>query len=63
MRRSKEREYKVSEELRQTSHKFVRRVEDIFANLPKPLEWLSFLNNGLPLPIDFCEVVQEVSIS
>ena len=40
----------------------MRRVDQIFKNLPKPLEWLSFLNNDLPLLIDFCEEVQEVSI-
>ena len=33
MQRSKERGYNVSEELSDTSHKFVRRVENIFANL------------------------------
>jgi len=37
-------------------------VEKIFKNLPKPLEWLSFFNNDLPLLVDFCEEVQEVSI-
>ena len=26
------------------------------------MEWLSFLNNALPLLMDFCEQVQEVSI-
>jgi len=60
--RSKERGYNVSEEIRHTSNKFVGRVENIFANLPKPLEWLSFLNHGFPLLMDFCEEVQEVSI-
>ncbi len=62
MRRSKERGYNVSEELRHTAHKFMRRVDQIFKNLPKPMEWLSFLNNDLPLLIDFCEEVQEASI-
>ena len=62
MQRSIERDYNVSEELRHTSHKFVRRVENIFENLPKPLEWLSFFNHDLPLLMDFCEEVQEVSI-
>ena len=62
MGRSKERGYNVSKELRQPSNKFVRRVEKIFENLPKPLEWLSFLNRDLPLLIDFCEEVREVSI-
>ena len=62
MRRSIERGYNVSEEIGHTSHKFVRRVENIFENLPKPMEWLSFFNHDLPLLIDFCEEVQEVSI-
>ena len=62
IRRSKERGYNVSDEIRHTSNKFVGRVENIFANLPKPLEWLSFSNNDLPLLIDFCEEVQEISI-
>jgi len=38
------------------------QVEKIFKNLPKPLEWRSFYNNDLPILIDFCEEVQEVSI-
>jgi len=62
MRRSKERGYNVSKEIRQTSNKFVRRVEKIFDNLSKPLEWLSFLNNDLPILMDICEEVQKVSI-
>jgi len=62
MRRSKERGYNVSKELRQTSNKFVRRVEKIFENLPKRLEWLSFLNHDLPILMDICEEVQKVSI-
>ncbi len=62
MRRSKERGYDVSEEVRHTSNKFVGRVENIFANLPKPLEWLSFLNHDLPLLMDICKEVQDISI-
>jgi len=62
MRRSKERGYNISEEIRHTSNKFIGSVERIFKNLSKPMEWLSFLNNDLPLLIDFCEEVQEVSI-
>ena len=42
MRRSKERGYNASKESRHTSHKFVRRVEKIFKNLPKSLKWRSF---------------------
>ena len=45
-----------------TSHKFVGSVETIFKNLPKPLEWRCFSNSDLPLLMDFCEEVQEVSI-
>jgi len=62
MRRGKERGYSVSKEIMHTSNKFVGRVENVFANLPKHLEWLSFLNHDLPLLMDFCEEVQEVSI-
>jgi hypothetical protein len=40
----------------------MRRVDQIFKNLPKPVEWLSFLNNDLPLLMDICEEVQEASI-
>ena len=38
-RRGKERGYNPSRELRHTAHKFMRRVDQIFKNLPKPLEW------------------------
>jgi hypothetical protein len=62
VRRSKERGYNVSEEIRHTSNRFVGRDENIFANLPKPMEWLSFLNNDLPLLMDICKEVQGASI-
>jgi hypothetical protein len=44
------------------SNKFVGPVENIFANLPKYLEFLSVSNHDLPLLIliDFCEDFQEV---
>jgi len=38
------------------------QVEKIFKNLPNPLEWRSFCNHDLPLLMDFCEEVREVSI-
>ena len=62
MRRSKERGYNASKELRHTSHKFVRRVEKIFKKLPKTLEWLSFLNHDLPILMDIYKEVQKVSV-
>ena len=62
VRRSKELGYEVATQARLTSHKFVGSVEKIFKKLPKPLEWRSFFNHDLPLLMDFCEEVQEVSI-
>ena len=60
LRRNKERGYHSADQW--TSHKFMGRVEAIFKNLPKPLEWRSFYNNDLPLLRDLCPEVQEVSI-
>ena len=62
VRRTQERGSSVSRQSKVLSHKFMGQVEKIFKNLPKPLEWRSFYNNDLPLLIDFCEEVQEVSI-
>ena len=53
---------KVSKKAELLFNKFVKQVENIFKNLPKPLEWQSFYIHDLPLLIDFCEEVQEVSI-
>jgi len=53
---------KVSKRAELMFNKFVKQVEDIFKNLPKPLEWRSFYNNDLPLLMDFCEELHEVSI-
>ena len=61
-RRGKERGNNPSRELRHTAHKFMRRVHQIFKNLPKPMEWLSFLNNDLPILMDISEEVLEASI-
>jgi len=38
------------------------QVEKIFKNLPKPLEWRSFYDNDLPLLMDICKEVQDISI-
>ena len=43
-------------------YKFVEQVGQIFNNLPKPGQWLSFYLHDLPLLLDFCEEVREPSI-
>ena len=60
--RSIERGFNPNNELKHTTHKFMRHVEKVFKNLPKPLKWRSFYENDLPLVTDFCEDIQEVSI-
>jgi len=62
MRRSKERGFNVTNDIRRTSGKFAGRVAKIFKNLPKPLEWQSFYRHDLPLVMDFCEEVREALI-
>lgn len=62
MRRNKERRYNSSKELIHTSHKFVRRIEKVFKNLPKPLEWQSFYVHDLTVLMDICEEVREEAI-
>jgi len=62
VRRSEELGYEVASEAKLTSNKFIGSVKEIFKNLSKPLKWLSFYLNDLPLLMDFCEEVQEVSI-
>jgi len=61
VRRSKELGYEIAPQARLTSHKFMGSVEKIFKNLPKPLEWRSFYSNDLPLLMDICQEIQEVS--
>ena len=61
-RSSKIRGSEVSKEAGLLLSKFTQQVEQIFRKLPKPLEWLSFYLNDLPLLIDFCEEVQDASI-
>jgi hypothetical protein len=57
VRRIKELGYGVATQARLTSYKFMGSVEKTFKNIPKLLEWLSFLNNDLPTLMDFCEEV------
>ncbi len=62
MRRSKERGFNATNDIKHTSRKFAGRVVKIFENLPKPLEWRSFYRHDLPILMDFCEEAREVSI-
>jgi len=62
VRRSRERGFNPAKETKKTSNKYVRRVGNIFNNLPKPSEWLSFFDHDFPLLMDFCEEVRDVSI-
>ncbi len=45
-----------------TSHKFMGRVERIFENRPKSLEWQSFIGHDLDLLVDTCIEVQGAAI-
>jgi len=58
---TKKRGSKISKKAELLFNKFVKQVENMFANLPKPMEWLSFFNHDLPLLVDICKEVQEVS--
>ena len=60
--RSKERGSVVLETEKDLSHKFMGQVESILKNLPKPLEWRSFLNNDLILLTDIPLKVQKASV-
>ena len=62
IRRSRERGSVVFDRERDLSHKFMGQVELIFKNLPKPLEWRSFLNNDLILLTDIPLKVQKASV-
>jgi hypothetical protein len=44
------------------THKFMCKVESIFSNLPKAIEWRSFYNNDLPLITTLDEEVTQVAI-
>ena len=61
VRRSKERGFNVSDEIKRTSGNFAGRVVKIFKNLPKPLEWQSFYRHDLQILMDINEEVREVS--
>ncbi len=52
---------KVSKEAELLYSKFTIQVEEIFENLPKPLEWRYFYLRDLPLAMDITEEVREAS--
>jgi len=60
-RRSRERGFSPEKKTEETSNKFIRRVEKIFNNLSNPMDWLSFFKNDLPLLMDFCQEVRDLS--
>ncbi|MBL6995417.1 ParB/RepB/Spo0J family partition protein [Desulfobacula sp.] len=62
IRVSKDRGSMVSKEADDLFHKFMEQVELIFKNLPKPLQWRSFLNNDLILLTDIPSIVQTASV-
>jgi hypothetical protein len=62
IRRSKERESVILEPEKNLSYKYVGQVESIFQNLPKPLEWRSFLAHDLILLTDIPSIVQTASV-
>ncbi len=61
-RSSKIRGSRVSKKADRLLHKFMQQVEQIFTRLPKPVEWRSFYNNDLPILMDICKEVREISI-
>jgi len=61
-RRGKERGYNVANDIKWTSGKFAGRVEKIFNNLPKSLEWQSFYRHDLRILMDICKEVREEAI-
>ncbi len=62
VRRSQIRGSEVSGHTKALSRKFAGQVAKIFKNLPKPLEWRSFYRHHLPILMDICKEVREVSI-
>ena len=57
IRRSEQGGYEISDKAKMTSHKFMGSVQQIFKNLPKPLEWQFFYTNDLPLLLSTCKEV------
>ena len=53
---------RVSEERKLLFNNFVKQVQRIFDNLPKPLEWQSFYIHDLNLLVQADQAVRKVSI-
>ncbi|MBW2656057.1 MAG: hypothetical protein JRC91_14490 [Deltaproteobacteria bacterium] len=62
IRVSKDRGSLVSKEAEVLFNKFVKQVDSIFKNLPKPLKWQSFLMHDLTLLTDIPSKVQKASV-
>jgi len=62
IRVSKDRGSLVSKESGALFNKFVKQIESIFKNLPKPLKWRSFLIHDLILLTDIPSIVQTASV-
>ncbi len=52
----------ISDHRMQQVHKFMNPVQKIFKNLPKRLEWKSFYINDLPLILEICEDIRQISL-
>ena len=52
----------ISENALLQFNKFVKLVENIFKKLPKRLEWQSFYIHDLPLIIDICDDIRDISL-
>jgi len=62
IRVSQDRGSQVSKETELLFNKFVKQVESIFKNLPKPLKWQSFFIHDLILLTDIPLTVQKASV-
>ncbi|MBF0450157.1 MAG: ParB/RepB/Spo0J family partition protein [Candidatus Magnetomorum sp.] len=59
---SQNRKSTISEKGLSLFNKFVKQVELIFKKLPKRLEWQSFYIHDLPLIIDICDDIRDISL-
>ena len=52
----------ISESRLQQVHKFMNLVKKIFKSLPKRLEWKRFYVNNLPIIMEICEDIRQISL-